>query len=284
MGSLAADRRLPCATERMTLGGSGLEIGPLCLGAVRSPDVIPAAFDAGVNFFFLTTDLHWPLYEAAREGLRRLLARGGGIRDRLVIAATSYITQPEFFRAPFTELLEVTPELERLDVLVAGGAYADDALTRIGVLGDAVADRWLGARAVGISFHDRVAAGLIARGGLADVCFVRYNPAHPGARVDLFPQLARRAPGCRVFSFTSTRGIPSAAQLDALGIGDDVWRPRIEDGYRFALSRPELDGLLVAPGSLDELARMRAALDEEPLTDDEQDSMVTLYGMARGHG
>ena len=118
--------RLPTFSDRVTLGDSGLQVSSFCLGQVRSPDTVCVAFDAGINFFFLTTDLHWPLYEAARQGLRQLLARGGGIRQQIVVAAVCYPTQLELCRDPFRELLLELPELETLDIMVAGAAYADE--------------------------------------------------------------------------------------------------------------------------------------------------------------
>ena len=60
---------LPKLTERLTLGEGGLRVSPFCLGMVRSEDTTSAAFDAGINFFFLSADLHWPYYDLAR-GLR----------------------------------------------------------------------------------------------------------------------------------------------------------------------------------------------------------------------
>ena len=45
-----------------------------------SPETVIAAFEEGVNFFFITADLHWPLYDGVRKGLAKLSpeARLGG--------------------------------------------------------------------------------------------------------------------------------------------------------------------------------------------------------------
>src|SRR4051812_39900076 len=69
---------LPAPGDRLPLGDCGLKVSPFCLGMVGEPATVPAAFDAGVNFFFVTADMHWPLYEMTRRGLADLLARGGG--------------------------------------------------------------------------------------------------------------------------------------------------------------------------------------------------------------
>jgi hypothetical protein len=68
---------LPAFTDRLPLSASPLRVSPICLGMVRDPETIPAAFDAGINiFFFFSADMHWPLYEPSRQGLAGLLARG----------------------------------------------------------------------------------------------------------------------------------------------------------------------------------------------------------------
>src|SRR5205823_1724956 len=77
MSRTAARLTLPRPTDRLPLGMTGLSVSPFCLGIVESPETIPAAFDAGINLFFLTADLHWPLYEGLRRGLEQLFARGG---------------------------------------------------------------------------------------------------------------------------------------------------------------------------------------------------------------
>jgi hypothetical protein len=55
---------LPRLTDRIPLGG-GLMVSPVCLGRIPDEDLpgsvntACAEFDAGVNFFFLSCDLHW---------------------------------------------------------------------------------------------------------------------------------------------------------------------------------------------------------------------------------
>src|SRR6185369_15946426 len=99
---------------------------PFCLGMTKSPETISAAFDAGINFFFISADMHWPLYEHTRQGLAELLARGSSVRDGIVVAGVCYPTQPEFCTVPFHELIAAVPGLNRLDVLLAGGAYGGE--------------------------------------------------------------------------------------------------------------------------------------------------------------
>ena len=263
------DRRrttLPRPGDRLAI--ADLNVSPFCVGMVADPDTIGAAFDAGINFFFVSADMHWPLYEATRVGLARLLARVP--RDQIVVAAAAYVTQREFCSEPFREVLAAVPGLRVLDVLVAGGAYETELAERLPVYIDHRRQGFAGARAIGVSFHDRRAAAAAINGGELDVAFVRYNAAHPGAQRDVFPLLeaTRRT---RVLGFTSTGG-----HHRVTGIDPDVWIPDITDHYRFALSRVGLDGLLCSPTEPRHIAELVAAIERGPLSLEEEEHMVEL--------
>ncbi len=268
---------LPRTTDRIDLGP--YRVSPICVGLVGDPAVIPAAFEAGINFFFVTCDMHWPLYDGIRRGLQDLLATPGR-RDQIVVAGVSYVTQPEFCRMPFRELIESLPGLERLDVLVAGGAYGHEIDVRLPIYHRHREESRYGARAVGASFHDRASCAEQLRRGRVDVAFARYNAGHPGARQDLFPVLpAGHAP---LYNFTSTRGWVTPARAHELGLSDDFWFPGPADHYRFALTRPEVDGLLVAPRVRSHLDELLAALAEGPLDEEDQDHLIYLAELAGG--
>lgn len=267
-----APDRLPRLADRLPLGRTGLEASPFCLGMVDAPGLVLAAFEAGINFFFVTCDLHWPRYRPLREGLSQLLASVA--RDRIAVAAVSYMTQPEFCRAPFRELLEEMPALGHLDLLVMGGAYAGELERRHEVYRQQLSEGLAGARGLAVSFHDRAAARALVGADAIDAAFVRYNPLHPGAREDLFPALpSERA--CRVYNFNSTRGHQLTGSVPA-AVAGEMWIPRVPDYYRFALSRPEVDGLLCAFNGPQEIAELAAALEEGPLSADEEDYMIEL--------
>ena len=94
---------------------------------VRAPETVEAAYDAGINSFFITADMHWPLYRHTRAGLEQLLAARPSVRDEIRVAVVSYTTQPEFCYAPFLEVLDEMPHLKRIDVGVMGDLAALDA-------------------------------------------------------------------------------------------------------------------------------------------------------------
>jgi hypothetical protein len=212
---------LPKSTDRLPLGDSGLRVSPCCVGIVRDPKTISAAFDAGINFFFVTADMHWPLYENIRRGLADLLARGRHMRERIVVAGVAYVTQAEFCAMPYEELLEAVPGLGHLDVLIAGGVYAAEFPTRLAVYTEHRRQRFVGARAIGASFHERRAA------------------------------------------------IPAI-------------RDNVIDHYRFVMSRPEIDGMLIAPSKPEHVVALADALEEGPLSDEEQAHMINLAAVDRG--
>jgi hypothetical protein len=266
---LAPGRRaLPRFTDRLSIGGRS--VSPFCLGMVEDWQAIPAAFEMGINFFFITTDMHWPLYEACRKGLKALFASKPAARDEIVVAGTCYPTQPEFNVAPFHELVRAVRGLDRIDLLVAGGVYGPDLLARVAVLRHVAAGR----AAVGASFHDRQAAAAAANHAVVDLCYIRYNPAHPGARRDLFPQL--RAQHAPLFNFKSMRGYVDHARLRELGVDPALWYPEAPDYYRYALSRPEMAGLLFSVTHRRQLAALEAALPRGGLLPEEEDHLDEL--------
>jgi aryl-alcohol dehydrogenase-like predicted oxidoreductase len=274
---IAARNAFPKLENRLRLSTS-LEVSPFCVGAVGNPDAIGAAFDAGINFFFVTADMHWPFYEASRRGLAALFARGPSVRDRVVVAAVAYVTQPEFCHVPFDEVIESVPGLERLDVTVAGGSYRGDFATRAEQY---ALHKHRGVRAFGTSFHDREMAAQAFAEDLVDIGFVRYNALHRGAEEDLFPRLPRSRRSL-LYNFTSTTGFLPPADYGQLGLSADYWQPTITDYYRFVLARPEIDGLLCAPREPEQVRELARALEQGPLTDEEMDYIRDLADLMRG--
>lgn len=282
MASIVDTRaRLRGLTDRLTLGGSGLSVSPVCLGLVGSPDIVPAAFDAGINFFFLTADLHWPLYEQLRLGLRGLFARGHGIRDRVVVGVVSYLDEPMFQHLQFNEVIDAVPGLERVDVLIAGAIPSAQSFgDRLPALYRARAAGYLGARSIGASFHDRATALTSLTHEAVDVHFIRYNTGHPSARHEIFPYLLPDR-SSRIFNFTSTFSRVTPERFRELGLdARRYWLPKPADYYRFVLTSGHVDGLLCAPRHVDHIGALADALAEGGLTQEEEQYMTWLSSIA----
>ena len=257
------------------LGTAGLQVSPFCLGMVKSEETIGAAFDAGINFFFLSGDLHWPYYEASRRGLEKLLARGQGIREQVVVAVASYVTQPDLVPGPFAEVLEFVTGLDRIDVAIAGAAFASEFAPRAGRFRELRDYGAFGIAAVGMTFHQRRAALQAVNDGLVDIAFTRYSPLFLGARSELFPHLTDASPSL-LYTFKSTLGATSLRPPSRPGPEDREWRPKVTDYYRFALSRPEIDGLLCALSTPREVEQLALAMEEGPLDASEEQLLIEV--------
>ncbi|HYI83794.1 MAG TPA: hypothetical protein VEX11_11360 [Acetobacteraceae bacterium] len=273
--------RLPKPTDRLSLGYSGLTVSPICIGIVGEPETVPAAFDAGVNFFFVSADLHWPLYQGVRRGLELLFERGNGFRDQVVVGVVSYLDQPLFQALQFHEVLQSVRGLERVDLLIAGAVSSAQSYNeRLPSLQNARATAHCGARAIGCSFHDRrCALGSINLNAL-DISYIRYNTAHPGAESDIFPFMRRDRTGL-IFNFKSVLSAVTPEHVQRLGLGSSsLWLPKITDYYRFVLTNPHIDGVLCSPSTPSQFAELQAALEDRPLTVAEERYMAWLSSAA----
>jgi hypothetical protein len=108
------------------------------------------------------------------------------------------------------------------------------------------------------------------------------KPPHPWT---LSLKGRRGTPAARslLFNFTSTFGYVPPAEMEALGLhGSKYWHPEITDYYRFALSRSEIDGVLLAPKTPEELQGVAEALAKGPLTEEEQAYLMDVALIARG--
>jgi aryl-alcohol dehydrogenase-like predicted oxidoreductase len=271
--------RFPHLTDRLPLGKSGLMVSPFCLGAVGEPSTIEAAFDAGINFFFFTGDLHWPMYGHSRRGLSALLQRRPSVRSEIVVAVCSYTCHPGFIGSSGLDFQQSVPELGHVDVLILGGVREVDFLPR---LHQAERLRHAGAvRSIGATFHERQAGLTGFNRQLVDAAFIRYNAVHPGARRDLFPALDSASPSL-LYNFKSVLGYLDDAHWDKLGLSGDHWRPSPTDYYRFILSQPQIDGILCAPSTPAEVTGLARALEQPLLTDEEQQYLIDLAELAAG--
>jgi hypothetical protein len=238
--------------------------------------VIRRAFEIGINFFFVSADLHWPLYEPAMRGLEGLLKSPAVNRDDIVVAVVSYLEQPLFRYLQFHEVLAAVPGLERVDVLVAGAVGDLASLNaRLPAIAAARQEGVHGAAAIGASFHDRSTALSSLNSNCMDIHFIRYNSGHPGARYEIFPFL-REDRRSLIFNFKSLLLPVTEQRFRALGLGTDHWLPEPTDYYRFALSTPYLDGVLCSPMTVGELDGMVKSLSAGTLSEDEQEYMMWL--------
>lgn len=124
-------------------------------------------------------------------------------------------------------------------------------------------------RATAISCHHRKFAGELAANGVVDALMIRYNAAHPGAEVDIFPHVGVHGTG--VISYTATRwgrllvrprGWPSHEPVATAG-----------QCYRWVLGNPAVQVVLTAPRNEAQLVENLREVERGPLGEEETDWM-----------
>ena len=131
-------------------------------------------------------------------------------------------------------------------------------------------------RALGISIHDRPRAGKLAEDSIFDLLMIRYNAAHPGAEQEIFPHLARRRPAVVAYTATAWKKLLRAPRN---------WKGRVPtagDCYRFCLTNPHVDIVLLGPRNEAELREDLAAIDKGPLSPEEMTFMREFGRAAHG--
>ena len=165
---------------------------------------------------------------------------------------------------------------EYLDVVQVFYAGRMSFLTR-SVVGELVKLREEGkARSIGVSIHDRKRAGRLAAQGPLDFFMIRYNAAHPGAEVDIFPHLPAKKPVIAAYTATAWRKLltpPKGWSGPAATAGDC---------YRFCLTNPNVDLVISAPKTAAQMRENMQALARGPLSDEEMARMRALGKAVHG--
>ena len=256
--------------ERVTLGRSGLQVGPLGLAGGYGVDRAGAlrAFDAGVNYFY-----HGTLRRDGMATAIRDLAAGGH-REELVLVLQSYARWPWLLERGLVKGLRALG-LDHADVLLLG--WHRRLPERVLERAVALQERGL-VRHLAISAHHRPAHVAFAADPRLDILHVRYNAAHTGAEQDIFPHLpAENRPGVVVFTATrwgsllkKRRMPPGEAPL------------RAPEAYRFVLSNPHVHVCACGPRNGAELDEALTALPAGPLTRDEEARIRRIGAFVHG--
>lgn len=247
-----------------TLGKTGIEVYRLGLSGTYGADkaIIYKALDAGINYFFcdcFNTQMTALLRDVLKKNRERYIIATGAhnllwfhqnlrqtLEKRLRQLNTDYIDVFLFLSLPgethFTE--KIREELSR---------FREEGKVR----------------SFGVSTHNRQSAGKLASVNALDVIMLRYNAAHRGAEIDIFPYLKRYNPG--VVSYTATRwqhllrrpkNWPAKGPIPTAGLC-----------YRFVLSNPNIHICLTAPSNVKELEENLEALNQGPLSEKEMEFM-----------
>lgn len=255
-------RTLPVVGKRVHRLGLSFSFGLDANGAA-------AAIDRGMNYFFWTTMRTGPVQPVVREALKR-------DRERYVLCAGSPLTYvkgsvrraaDKWLRVFGTDYLDVF-QIYWLGKMSFWTEGIRDELVKLKEQGKV--------RAIGASIHDRPWAARLAVDSPLDLFMLRYNAAHPGAERDVFPHLAARKPAVVAYTATSWRKLLKPAR------GWDGAPMSAGDCYRFCLSSPHVDVVLCGPKDRAQLEQNLAALDQGPLTPDEEDRMRRFGKVVHG--
>jgi aryl-alcohol dehydrogenase-like predicted oxidoreductase len=127
-------------------------------------------------------------------------------------------------------------------------------------------------RAIGVSIHDRKRAGKLVQDSPLDMFMIRYNAAHPGAELDIFPHLAKRKPAIVAYTATRWRGLLKRPK---------GWNGAVmtaSDCYRFCLTNPHVDLVLTGPKNRRQLKENLSNLREKGPLSEEENRWVREFG------
>lgn len=168
--------------DRVRLGRSGLEVGPLGVAGGYGVDKasLLGAFDRGVNYFYHGSRRR----PGMREAIRDLVA--GGRREQLVVVLQSYSRFAWLLESGLARGLKALG-LAHADVLLLGWHNSPPS-TAVLERAERLRDKGL-YRHLAISSHRRPAFLDFAADPRYAILHIRYNAGHTGAERDVFPHL-----------------------------------------------------------------------------------------------
>jgi len=257
--------------DRVKLGRSGLSVGPLGVSGGYGVDsaALLRAFDRGVNYFYHGSRRRQGMARAIRD----LVAAGR--RDELAVVLQSYARTPGLLETWFARGLKQLG-METADVLLLGW-YSSPPSERLLERATRMVETGM-VRHIAISAHHRPAFVHYAADPRFAILHIRYNAAHTGAETDVFPHLG---PGGRpgTVAYTATRW-GSLLKPGKMPKGELPLRGR--DCYRFVLSNPDFNVCMTGPGNSAEMDEALAALDEGPLSPEEDARIRRIGNFVRG--
>lgn len=251
--------------SRALLGRTGREVTRLGVSAGYGVpgEAVERAFEQGVNY------LYWGSRRSSSfaGALRRLRSR----RDQFVLVTQSYTGIAPLLGWSLERALRALG-FDYTDVLLLG-MWNRRVSLRMLEAAQRLKARGL-VRYLAVSTHTRALVPAIAAGPEFDVVHFRYNAAHPGAEIDIFPYLPDTGrPGMTAFTATSwgqllghglLQGIAGSRPLPK---GERV--PTASDCYRYVLTRPEVDVCMTGPKDAVQMEHALTALHLGPMSEDE---------------
>jgi predicted aldo/keto reductase-like oxidoreductase len=247
--------------QKRILGKTGLEVGRLGISSsYRAPQqAYEEAFEKGCNYFTWGTFIKGRSTEM-EKAIREIIKKGQ--REKLVLAFYSYAHQKnltEFFLNRGLKTLGI----EYIDVLLLG--YFPKRPPQKIIDGALELKEKGKVRFLGLSGHNRKLFPQLAKKGIFDVFHIRYNAAHRGAETESFPYLqGEDRPG--IVSFTATRW---GKLLKAKKMPEGERPLSAVDCYRFVLSHPAVDVVMVGTKTVEEMREDLNTLESDIMSEEE---------------
>lgn len=228
-------------------------------------EVYRRGLELGINLFF------WdPMFKNMTAALLEL---PGDKRSELFIYGTCGFGGPGQIRKSLLKRLEIL-KLDRISGFTLGWVRSEFRV-RQSILDEMTDWKQKGyCDNIGISAHRRKLAYNIYRKNAFDLFMLRYNAAHRGLESDFLERLDNNNHPA-VITYTTTRW----GKLLQRPPGWEGDIPRPGDFYRFSLSHPRIDAVLMSPANVEQLESNLKVLSEGPLMPEEQD-FIRRFGDA----
>ncbi len=259
--------------ERVTLGRSGLVVGPLGVsgGYGVGTKALLRAFDRGVNYWYHGSRRAVGMRDAIRELVR------AGRRDELVVVMQSYSRWPGLLETMLARGLKQAG-LAHADVLLLGW-YNHGVSPAILERCERLHEKGM-FRKLGVSGHHRPSFVGYAADPRFSVLHLRYNAANSGAERDVFPALPRgERPGIVAYTATRWRKL-----LDPAAMPPGEAPLSAAECYRFVLSNKEVQVCMSGPADDAQMDEALAALGAGPLPSDDDRRVRRIGEHVHDHG
>ena len=257
--------------QRTPLGRTGLAVGPLGVSGGYGVDArsLLRAFDRGVNYWYHGSLRRNGMAKAIRELVR------SGKRDQLVIVLQSYMRWPWYMERSVAGGLRHLG-IDHADILLLG-LYNSAPWESILARAERMREKGM-FRHLAISGHHRPSFVDFAADRRYGVLHIRYSAAHPGAEQDVFPRMPQEdRPGIVAYTATSWGHL-----LRAKGLPKGEVPLRGRDAYRFVLTNPNFNVCMTGPKNAGEMDEALAALDDGPLSSDEETRIRRIGAVLHG--
>jgi predicted aldo/keto reductase-like oxidoreductase len=249
-------------TKRI-LGKTGMEVGRLGISSSwNAPaEAFEEAFEKGCNYFTWGTVIKGRSKEM-EKAIKNIIDKGQ--RDNLVLTMITYAHDNFFTKHYLKKSLKVLG-IDYTDVLLLG-YFSKRPPQRL--IDGALKMKEEGlTKHIALSSHNRKLFPKLAKEGIFDIFHFRYNAAHRGAEVDIFPLIPEDIkPG--MVSFTATRW---KQLLNPKKMPEGEKPLTAVECYRFVLSNPHVDVCMMGARDRQQMSENLTTLEKGPLSKEEME-------------